>query len=217
MGDPGCCFENVCKAGGSGRQSRPSPSPADFPSPNARFFLRWHRIWQKLSEAGTWYSFSVPPPFYAFLIFKAIIGLSDKILSNQILSSSLVLWLPFGWKSCGVADVGRALPEPGLAEGTVCLNKVYANMGAAEVPIFPPTPARCTPVHHASRTLMVVNIGVQVTQAVTVTDPLKMGRGGVPGPDPAVWAGGCVLLFADGKGKLPGHFLKGGVERRDEP
>lgn len=76
------------------------PSPADFPFPNARFFLRWHRIWQKLSEAGTWYSFSVPLPFYAFLIFKAIIGLSDKILSNQILSSSLVLRLPFGWKSC---------------------------------------------------------------------------------------------------------------------
>lgn len=63
--------------------------------------LRWQRIWQKPSEAGTWYCFSVPPPFYAFLIFKAIIGLSDKILSNQILSSNLVLCFPLAGKVGG--------------------------------------------------------------------------------------------------------------------
>lgn len=213
MGDPGCCFENVCKAGRSGRQSHPPPSPADFPSPNARFFLRWHRIWQKLSEAGTWYSFSVPPPFYAFLIFKAIIGLSNKILSNQILSSSLVLWLPFGWKSCGVADVGRALPEPGLAEGTVCLNKVYANVGAAEVPVFHPQlpdPLLCSrhpgskywgpgdPSRHSDRP----------TQD-------GLGRHSRARPRRVGWS--LRPPFRLWEGKLPGHFLKGGVERRDEP
>lgn len=67
----------------------------------------------------------------------------------------------------------------------------------------------------ASSTLVEVNIGVQVTRAVTVTDPPKMGQGGTPGPDPAVWAGAC-LFFTDAEEKLPGHFLKGGVERHDE-
>lgn len=70
-------------------------------------------------------------------------------------------------------------------------------------------------MHQASRTHVEVNIGVQVTRAVTVTDLPKMGQGGTPGPDPTVWAGAC-LLFSDGKEKLPGHFLKGGVERHDE-
>ena len=43
------------------------------------------------------------------------------------------------------ADVGRPLAELGLAEGTVCLNEVYANMGAAEGSTSPLTPARSTP------------------------------------------------------------------------
>lgn len=70
--------------------------PRSFFLSKCSFFLRWQHIWQKPSEAGTWYCFSVLPSFYAFLIFKAIIGLSDKILSNQILSFHLVLWLPSG-------------------------------------------------------------------------------------------------------------------------
>lgn len=48
-------------------------------------------------------SLPLPPPrFYVFLIFKAVVvvvGLSHKILSNQILFSNLEFWLPSGRKS----------------------------------------------------------------------------------------------------------------------
>lgn len=45
-------------------------------------------------------SLSLPPfPFYAFLIFKAVVGLSHKILSNRILFSNLKFWLHSGGKS----------------------------------------------------------------------------------------------------------------------
>ena len=50
-------------------------------------------------KAGTWYDFPILPLFYAFLIFKAVVGLSHKILSNQILFSNLEFWLPSGGKS----------------------------------------------------------------------------------------------------------------------
>lgn len=101
------------------RGGRTTPStrpPCRPPSPflsKRTFFLGWQYIWQKPSEAGTWYCFSIPPSFYAFLIFKAIIGLRNKILSNQILFSNLMLWLPSGrkswwgpcWLSLGVGGV----------------------------------------------------------------------------------------------------------------
>lgn len=90
-----------------GRTTPPHTHRSPFLS-NRSFFLRWQRIWQKPSEAGPWYCFSVPPSFYAFLIFKAIIGLSNKILSNQILFSNLVLWLRSGFPLAGKVGGGSA-------------------------------------------------------------------------------------------------------------
>ena len=74
------------------RGGRTIPPRSPFLSKRS-FFLRWQCIWQKPTKAGTWYCCSIPPSFCAILIFKAIIGLSNKILSNQILSSNLMLWL----------------------------------------------------------------------------------------------------------------------------
>lgn len=79
--------------GGVGRQWPPQqPFLSQAPS---------HKVMrlETAFEAGARYDFAVPPSlFYAFLIFKAVVGPSHKILSNQILFSNLEFRLPSGGK-----------------------------------------------------------------------------------------------------------------------
>jgi hypothetical protein len=105
LGAPGCCLQMPVRRFGWEVQQ---PPPQLLSPP---ILLRWPRIWQKPAEAGTRYCLSVPPPFYAFLIFKAVNGPGDEILSNRILSYNLALWLSPGWKcqwGSGAAGRGRS-------------------------------------------------------------------------------------------------------------
>lgn len=72
----------------------------------SRRLLRWQRGWQKLAEAGAWYRFP-PPPFYAFLIFKAVIGLSNKIFQIKFYPPAAHSWVPLA-RNVGVGSASRA-------------------------------------------------------------------------------------------------------------
>lgn len=152
--------------------SPPLPPRSLFLSKRS-LFLRWQRVWQKPAEAATWCCFSVLPPFYAFLIFKAIIGLSDKILSNQILSFNLVLWLPSGRKSwwglhwlCG--GVGGVLFERSPCQSGGCRDPP-----PMPHPLPPPTPQS--------------NIYPKPSWTDSVADPPKTDQGKFPEPNPVLW------------------------------
>lgn len=108
---------------------------------------------------------------------------------------------------CVGGGCGQGAGRARLGRGTVCLNKVYANVGLLRAPALPPTPAQSTPpltsVCQASSTLVEVNIGVQVTRAVTVTDPPKMGREALQGQTLLCWSLPLLSLM---RRVLPGHF-----------
>lgn len=180
MGDPGCCFENACEAPGWEASAVPQPSP--LPA------LVLSRMAACLAGAvGGWclVPFSVPPPLYAFLIFKAIIGLSDKILSNQTLSSGLMLWLPSGrkswWEQRGQAG----------ARGPCCWRKLVP---VQRLPGRLPLPSLRQPLQPPGSAWS------------------GWSRRSMPA-DPAFKAKcslrGCSIPFADDEEKLLGHFLKG--------
>lgn len=76
------------------------PLPLSLPLPSSSLSLSdgsvFGKSWLRLVLGAV---FLPPPSTLCLSIFKAVTGLRDKILSNQILSSSPVLWLPSGLES----------------------------------------------------------------------------------------------------------------------
>lgn len=179
-----------------GRQNDP---PAVLFSPNARS-LGWQRVWQKPTEAASRCCFSIPPSFCAILIFKAIIGLSNKILSNQILSSNLVLRLPpLAGGSLAEQGQGRALSERSSS-------LFWAQAGRVASPPSPPSssPTR-TPAPRGSKEWGARDL------TVTRDRPTHGGPGSVLGTSPIVCGWVLSPPCYPGNKNLPGCFFKGVV------